>query len=238
MTDDGTDYQTAKGDVVGGRDAPGRGEGEEEEEEDDGEWVKYLVEDLVYWRNPMHTALWLTVFVLVYFLVHISEYSLLTLLCYLILLQLMSVTGGIKFAPALKSMGLLRSNFDPKTFALQRQAFDSNDLLRFAHGTAMVAYEWNMSWNDALVTRDARKVLKVVGAGGALIVLGLLFSFEVVLLLLVMVLFSLPRIYESQQARIDETTQVLMERADPFLEKIYPILDVLKERMEPVIGTF
>ena len=82
----------------------------------------------------------------------------LTLICYLILLQLMATTAAIKGAPTLKSVGLLKANFDPKTFALQRQAFTSQDLLRFSTGSASIAYDWNMSWNDALITRSDQSV--------------------------------------------------------------------------------
>jgi len=130
------------------------GEDQEDDQDDDsdGAWVRHVVEDLLLWHYPIHSALWLVVFFLVFFLVKVSEYSLLTLACYLILLQLVATTSAIRGAPVLKSMNLLRGSFDPKTFALQRQAFSAEELYRFSRGCAEIASTWILEWNDTFLS--------------------------------------------------------------------------------------
>jgi hypothetical protein len=213
-----------------------------EDDGSDGAWVKHVVEDLLLWHHPVHSALWLVVFFLVFFLVKVSEYSLLTLICYLVLLQLIATTAAIRSAPVLKSMNLLRASFDPKTFALQRQAFSAEELFRFSRGCAEIGSEWILEWNDTLETRNAKKVLRVASAFFWLAVFGLVIPFDVMLLLFVLGLFTVLKIYDLQHERIDEILNVLYERYDeklaPVLRKVYPLLDSVLYRLEPIIGRF
>jgi len=92
------------------------------------------MEDLVLWRRPLHTGLWLVTLFLSFFLIVVSEYSVLTLLCYLILIQLSATAVAMKAAPFLKTVGLIRPGFDPKNFAAQRQAFTAEELVLFSRG--------------------------------------------------------------------------------------------------------
>lgn len=203
------------------------------------EWVKSVVWDLVLWRQPVLTGLWLVVFFLVFFLLEVSEYSVLTLLSYLILLQLVTATALIRAAPTLKTMGLLRQAFDPKIFAQQRQAFTPEELTRFSRGAAMLAYEAILNWNDALVTRDARKVLRVSAGMVTLAALGIFLSVDLAVLIVVVVGFSVPKIYEMQGDRIDEFTAVLWEAVERRLpvDRFFDLAATLAERLEPVLGS-
>ena len=213
-----------------------------EDDGSDGAWVKHVVEDLLLWHYPVHSALWLVVFFLVYYLVKVSEYSVLTLLCYLILLQLLATTAAIRSAPVLKSMNLLRASFDPKTFALQRQAFSAEELFRFSRGCAEIGSDWILEWNDTLETRNAKKVLRVTSGFFWLAVFGLVIPFDVVLALFVVGAFTVLKIYDLQRERIDEVIDVLYERYDqkiaPLLRWVFPILDSMLYRLEPLIGRF
>jgi hypothetical protein len=213
-----------------------------EDDGSDGAWVRHVIEELLLWKYPVHSALWLIVFSLVYFLVKVSEYSLLTLACYLILLQLIATTAAIRGAPVLKSMNLLRGNFDAKTFALQRQAFSAEELFRFSRGCAEIASGWILEWNDTLVTRNAKKVLRVTGAFFALAIIGLIIPLDIMLIVFVVLAFSLLKIYDMQRAKADEIIEVLHERYDekvaPWLQKIYPFLDSVLYRLEPILGRF
>ena len=42
---------------------------------DDEVWVRNVIQDLLLWHHPIHSALWLAVFFLVFFLVKFSDYS-------------------------------------------------------------------------------------------------------------------------------------------------------------------
>jgi hypothetical protein len=213
-----------------------------EDDGSDASWVKKVLGELVLWRYPIHSGLSLVVFLLVFFLVKVSEYSIVTLACYLILLQLIATTAAIRGAPVLKSMGLLRSSFDPKTFALQRQAFSAEELFRFSRGCAEIASTWILDWNDTLETKNAKKVLRVAAGAFGLAIVGIVIPFDVTLLVTVFLSFTVFKVYEMQQESIDEITSVLQERYNerilPFLEKLYPILDSLLYRLEPIIGRF
>jgi len=203
------------------------------------EWVKTVVWDLVLWRHPVLTGLWLVVFFLVSFLMEVSEYSVLTLFSYLVLLQLVATTGAIKSAPALKSVGLLRASFDAKVFAHQRQAFTPDELTKFARGTALIAYGYLTAWNDALVTRDARKVLRTAAAMLGLAALGAVLSVDQALLLLVLATFSLPKIYELEGDRVDEFAAVVHEAVAKRvpLDRAKDAARGFAERLEPVLGS-
>ena len=224
----------------------GEGPGDDDQHEDavfeghgEDEWVKSVVADLVLWRHPVLTGLWLVVFLLVFFLVEVSDYSLLTLFSYLVLLQLMATTGAIRSAPTLKSVGLLRPGFDPKVFAQQRQAFTPDELARFSRGSAMIAYEVISYWNDALVTRDARKVLKITAGALALAVAGIALTVDLALLVVVLVAFTVPKLYEEQGDRIDEFVAVVRERVEARvpLDRIQDALVRVADRLEPVLGS-
>jgi hypothetical protein len=213
-----------------------------EDDGSDADWVKHVIEELLLWRHPVHSALWLVIFGLVFFLVKVSEYSILTLICYTVLLQLVATTGAIRAAPLLKSMNLLRASFDPKTFALQRQAFSAEELFRFSRGCAEIGSYWILQWNDTLETRNAKKVVRVGSVLFWLAVIGLIIPFDVVLLMSVALAFTVFKVYDLQRDRVDEVFEVLRERynekLEPRLRWFWPLLDSLLYRLEPIIGRF
>merc|ERR1712086_1047109 len=67
--------------------------------DDPEEFVRESIHSLVNWKSPMHSALWFSVLGLIFFLTQMSEYTLVTLVSYLILLQLMATTAAIRTAP-------------------------------------------------------------------------------------------------------------------------------------------
>lgn len=213
-----------------------------EDDGSDGAWVRHVIEDLLLWRDPLNSGAWLLLFSITFYLVKVSEISILTLVCGILVLQVLMVTAAIKSAPLLKSMNLLRPSFDPKTFTLQRQAFSQEELFRFSRGCAEVASSWILEWNDTLVTRNARKVVRVGGAFFALIVVGLILPFDIFLALVVILAFTLLKIYDLQRDRIDEILEILNERYEqkiaPRLQVLYPVLDSILYRLEPIIGHF
>ena len=205
-------------------------------------WVRAVVEDLLLWRRPLHTGLWLITLVLVFFLVIVSEYSILTLLSYLVLIQVGGTAAAMKGAPFLKTVGLLRPAFEPKHFAAQRQAFTSEELLLFSRGTALIVYEKWMLWNEAMTTRDAKKVVRMLVFCAALIVAGLVTSLDKTLFALTLVAFFIPKVYDSQHVIIDELVQILWERFElkvlPLYDRIAPVVNFFLLRLEPLLGTF
>ena len=206
---------------------------------EDGEsFVRRAVGDVLRWRSPLQSALWLSTLTLTFFLIEFSEYSALTLFAYLVLLQLASTAVAIQAAPALKKVGLMRESFDPKIFALQRQAFSVDELQKFSQGAAGIVFGWIMMWNDALETTDARKVLKVAGLMFLLSVLGKLVSFPVFLYCVVLVAFSVPALYERQQEKIDEIWERVEDRTDEVWDRVYVTLGPVLDRLEPVLGRF
>lgn len=67
---------------------------------------------------------------------------------------------------------------------------------------------------------------------------GIVIPFDVALLLTVFVAFTLPKLYEMQQNRIDEFVEVVKEKLQPLVDKAQPIVDVLIEKFEPIIGSW
>jgi len=194
------------------------------------------------WRRPLHTALWLVTLALTFFLVVVSEYSLLTLMCYLVLIQIGGTAAAQRAAPFLKTVGLMRAGFEPKNFAAQRQAFTAEELLLFSRGTALIVYEKWMLWNDAMTTRDAKKVVRVLAFSAALVVLGLVTSLDRALFGLCVVLFSVPKLVDSQHVVLNELYHILLERFEqkvlPQYDRIAPVVNFVLVRLEPVLGTF
>ena len=103
----------------------------------------------------------------------------------------------------------------------------------------MLAYEAILNWNDALVTRDARKVLRVSAGMVTLAALGIFLSVDLAVLIVVVVGFSVPKIYEMQGDRIDEFTAVLWEAVERRLpvDRFFDLAATLAERLEPVLGS-
>jgi len=194
------------------------------------------------WRRPLHTALWLVTLALTFFLVVVSEYSLLTLLCYLVLIQIGGTAAAQRAAPFLKTVGLMRPGFEPKNFAAQRQAFTAEELLLFSRGTALIVYEKWMLWNDAMTTRDAKKVVRVLAFSAALVMLGLVTSLDRALFGLCVVLFAVPKLVDSQHVVLNELYHILLERFEqkvlPHYDRIAPVVNFVLVRLEPVLGTF
>lgn len=202
--------------------------------DDDEVWVRTLVSNLILWRSPINTGLWLLVYLLMFFLVQVSGNSLLTLVAVLVLLQLVATTSAIRGAPALKRVGLLPASFDPRVFALRRQMFSAEELMRFTRGCAEIASSWVFEWNDALETRNARKVIRYACLAFGSIVAGLLFSFEVAMFLGVLCLFTIPKAYNRYGESLDDLGERYGNKLDPLLRRFYPMLDAF----EPVIGSF
>lgn len=99
-------------------------------------WRIFL--DLVYWKDPTFTFLWFLTVFLLFFLTIVIQYSIISIACYVIILQLVFSWVLMRMAPILAKVGILRGNFDPKTFALQRQAFSVDELRNTSHGLALM----------------------------------------------------------------------------------------------------
>jgi hypothetical protein len=205
-------------------------------------FVRTSVGDILLWKNPLQSGLWFSTIFLMFFLTIFSEYSLMTLLCYIILLQLLFTNGIIRAAPSLSKMGLLRANFNPKTFAMQRQAFSIDELKKFAKGSAGIIYSWIQIWNEALSTDDAQVVLSVAFSLFVLAIVGKIMTLSVFLFIIFLGAFTCPKIYSLQSEKFDDLYYQAQDKFedvwDVIYDKIGPVLDKVLAILRPIIGEF
>lgn len=102
------------------------------------EWVKNAILNILFWRTPLLSGLWFSTIFLVFFLTLISDYSLLSLVCYVIILQLVLAWVLMRIGPTLSQMGIVRQGFDGRTFVLQRQALTPDEMRIATQGVTAV----------------------------------------------------------------------------------------------------
>ncbi len=107
-------------------------------EKDAEEWIWNNALDLLYWKNPTFTLLWFLTGFLTFFLTIVVQFSFISIVCYVTILQLVFSWVLMRIAPVLAKAGILRGDFDPKVFALQRQAFSVDELRNASYGVALM----------------------------------------------------------------------------------------------------
>jgi len=161
---------------------------------------------LLLWKNPVKSMLWLTVGCQFFFLSYFADYSVLTLGSYLVMMQILIKTFVVKAAPLLVRVGLVDSDFDSTVFVLQGTFFSDEVVKR--------AYNFVLAWSQNLFS----KWNVIVHDGSATNVLGFLrlisylfspFPLSVVLFILFLALFSLPATYQRNQDFLDRQYQKL-----------------------------
>lgn len=196
--------------------------------------TKQAVLSLFLWEHPFFSLVWLVLLLLVLLLLLVYRYSLLTLSCYVVLIQLALTKLALTLGP------VVSKEFDPEEFVFQRQAFSPDQMFRFSRGLADLAVTLSFAWQDVLTTRDAKKVL-ATGAGLLVaIVLGFL-PLELVGMLAVLVCFSAFKVADLERERIDSVRQAVVNRietSDFAQRRIVPVVQSLLVAFEPVIGRF
>lgn len=199
-------------------------------------WVRSLVHSLLIWETPLETGLWFSVFCLSFFLVRVGNYSPLSLACYVALLQIVLTAGAVRSAPFLKQIKLLGEDFDPKLFALQRQAFSVDELERFSVGASHVVGRLVHDWNDVLTSTSLRVLVRAVESLACVLILGKLFDVGTVVFVVVCLCFSVPFLKHSKPDEfgelLDSVVAKYVDLEDAFVDKAGPALDAVL-RTEP-----
>jgi hypothetical protein len=81
---------------------------------DDGYVPKSTLEKLVLWSNPLHSGLVFSSGVLAYYLTHFAGYGLVTLVSYLLLLQIFANVALVVLHKPLSMVGLVDKDSDPR----------------------------------------------------------------------------------------------------------------------------
>ncbi|KAH9256524.1 hypothetical protein BASA81_005439 [Batrachochytrium salamandrivorans] len=113
--------------------------------------TKRALMSLFLWENPFFSLVWVVLLLLVGLLLLVYRYSLLTLSCYVVLIQLALTKLALILGP------VVSKEFDPEEFVFQRQAFSPDQIFRFSRGLADLVVTLFFAWQDVLTTRDAKK---------------------------------------------------------------------------------
>uniref|UniRef100_A0A7S3LPP9 PPM-type phosphatase domain-containing protein n=1 Tax=Aplanochytrium stocchinoi TaxID=215587 RepID=A0A7S3LPP9_9STRA len=96
--------------------------------------------ELLLWRSPLRSGLWLLVGCLLFFLTSFVGYSVLTIGSYLLIAQLMINSIVVNFSPLLKQARLVNKDFDTTVFISEGTFFTSELTDRAAEMTLQVCY--------------------------------------------------------------------------------------------------
>lgn len=157
--------------------------------------------DLLLWKKPLRTFLWLTVGCLVFFLTYVAGYSVLTLSSYLLMMQIVITTFVVHATPIMKRLHLVRPDFDSTVFVLQGALLSDEVVRRAANITNRVATNIFDNWNVTVREASASNVLL------SLRFVSYFFTplpLEIALFILFLGMFSLPATYHHNSLWLDK----------------------------------
>lgn len=174
------------------------------------------VESVVYWRDPITSALVLAIVSLGWFLVSVAEYSLLTLITYLYLGIFLVSFVLVQYANFSGNNHLLRSRIGQIDDIVSRNDFSRHGetLHRLLDAVALLG-------RDALFFEDVVFSLKTFGVGLSLAILGNYVSVPTLIFSTVIILFAIPRVYEEKKDQIDGLLNQAVAAAN---QKVGPII--------------
>mmetsp|Transcript_11194 Transcript_11194/g.12833 ORF Transcript_11194/g.12833 Transcript_11194/m.12833 type:complete len:263 (+) Transcript_11194:232-1020(+) len=180
--------------------------------DDDVEFISQALERLGRWEDVKHSGLWLSFFSLLYFLTEISRYSLVTVVAYVLILQIGSLNILIRNEGVIKGAGIWSEDFDARWLATQRQTMSFAQIDKVTRGAAMVGQTWAGKWEEVLETEDEYRVYGVMAFLCAFTLVGKILPLSAVFFLLGSYIFFFPLVYAKYHDDIDQAYANTHER--------------------------
>lgn len=115
--------------------------------------------DILLWKAPIRSGLWLLVGTLLFYLTRVVGYSALTVASYLMLVQLSVTTFIVKFAPVMKQARLVEADFDTTLFLNEGLFFTPETVFGAASVTFHVCTSEFDKWQKLVTTGSAKRLL-------------------------------------------------------------------------------
>jgi len=174
--------------------------------------------NVLLWKTPVTTFLWLSVGILVFFLTYFADFSVLSLTAYLLLMQIVITFLVVKLAPILIRIKLLSSGFDSTVFVFEGSVLSDEVVERAANVTEKLATTVFEHWT--MIVREGTPTRILI----ALRFISYFFSplpLQVVLFALFVALFSLPATYHHNQTFLDKHYQKATASYQRLQRKIF-----------------
>ncbi|GBG30529.1 Hypothetical Protein FCC1311_067492 [Hondaea fermentalgiana] len=186
-------------------DADAQSEEGDIEIDDPEEYVQHQVLKLAYWEEPAFSSLGLSMVVLIFCLVHYSEYSVLTLLSFMILFQLTLSAITVNFTPVLRDAKIVNRHFTAERFVEQRRLVPASEIEKLSKGLGMYAGSWMESLEEVMFfTDDLVAVGALVAAIVFIMVLNINYEAYILLAGACVAFFTLPPLYNVNREYIQD----------------------------------
>ena len=170
-------------------------------------------EELVLWKKPLVSGVVLGLVFFVYLLLGYLEYSFVTLSCRFLQLGIV-IVGLLK-----KTAGV---QIDPEGIAGYAGQFLDSIHPHVVKGSELVGKV--ITWEDPKVSLQAL-VASILCA-----MLGNMFGDILLAFLIVLLIFTVPKAYKSNQKLIDDKVEIAKKKADELLEKVPAVSKLMKQK--------
>jgi len=179
------------------------------------EFMKKVLTKLATWEDPAFSSLCLSLVMLLYGLVHFSEYSIVTLVAFMALFQLGLTSFIANFAPVLREAKLVGRNFTPERFVEERRLFKPEEIDRFSAGLSVLAGQTIDFFNYLVMDEDNQQVLGYFVLSCAIFsVLGFMMELHQFATFLGVAFFVAPQIYKANRGIFQGFVFAVWERMD------------------------
>mmetsp|Transcript_3314 Transcript_3314/g.5595 ORF Transcript_3314/g.5595 Transcript_3314/m.5595 type:complete len:304 (+) Transcript_3314:165-1076(+) len=211
MFDDSAEDDGPRTDHEGERDEEEDGvgldtaEGDQLDLDDPELYVRHHLKSLALWEEPAFSSLALSVIVLWYGLLHYSEYSMLTIVSFMVLFQLTLSAITVNFTPVLRDAKLVSRHFTAERFVEQRRLVPATEIQKLTKGFSMIAgtIMENLEW-IMFDTEDMQSLGAFVGVILGVIILNIYYPAYVIFTLAGIGFFTVPALYTFNQGYVDD----------------------------------
>eukprot|EP01135_Chromosphaera_perkinsii_P007249 Nk52_evm57s745 gene=Nk52_evmTU57s745 len=161
------------------------------------------LKDLVYWRCPKKTGAVVASGLIVFYLLFVGPYTLMTLFSFL---ALTAITFSMIYVNGTKMLAKFQGNnpVNPlQKFMDQEIAISADSIKSAVDGSVNAANKAIVEIKSVVLVEDNMKSAKVVGALYVIAMVGKLLSLPSIFFLIFASVFSVPKVYEMHQVQID-----------------------------------
>lgn len=156
---------------------------------------------LLLWQDPIRTGIWFFTLLIGFFLINIVEYSFLSLVCNLLIMQLLGSVAIVHAQGLLKSIGVLNKDFDGERFVRESAVFTDELIERTSTTAYAVSKDWFDVWETTVHEGSTTSVLAVLRNMSYMFTP---IAFAHLIFVVFIGLFSLPVTYVNNRRILDE----------------------------------
>lgn len=174
------------------------------------------VQRIALWTNPVESGLVVAATLLVFYLLFVGGYTVVTLAAYAGLSQLAASLTFRLVYPLLLKFGVLKGDASADDVVEKRVAAFSGEVKKILAGVYDSLVLAVNAWTDLLTTKDYKQLVKPALSLAAISLAGKILSTQTIVFLGLLTAFSVPALYTRNKELVDAKAGIVLKQVDEY----------------------